>query len=55
MGLSIYHALTESLNNVIKGTFRSGRGYSFEVLRAKLLYTKGGLENITERIKEIKT
>lgn len=38
------NALTESLNNVIKGTFRSGRGYSFEVLRAKLLYTKGGLE-----------
>lgn len=38
------NALTESLNNTIKGTFRNGRGYSFEVLRAKLLYTKGGLE-----------
>ncbi|MDK9790668.1 ISL3 family transposase [Vibrio sp. D431a] len=36
--------VTESLNSVIKGVFRNGRGYSFEVLRAKLLYTKGGLE-----------
>ncbi|GHY01216.1 ISL3 family transposase [Vibrio cholerae] len=38
------NAVTESLNNTIKGVFRNGRGYSFEVLRAKLLYNKGGLE-----------
>lgn len=38
------NAVTESLNNTIKAVFRNGRGYSFEVLRAKLLYTKGGLE-----------
>lgn len=37
------NAVTESLNNTIKAVFRNGRGYSFEVLRAKLLYTKGGL------------
>lgn len=35
------NAVTESLNNTIKAVFRNGRGYSFEVLRAKLLYTKG--------------
>ncbi|EOX3456115.1 ISL3 family transposase [Vibrio cholerae] len=38
------NAVTESLNNTIKGVFRNGRGYSFEVLRAKMLYSKGGLE-----------
>ncbi len=38
------NAVTESLNNTIKAAFRNGRGYSFEVLRAKMLYTKGGLE-----------
>lgn len=48
------NALTESLNNVIKGTFRSGRGYSFEVLRAKLLYTKGGLEASPAELSKLK-
>ncbi|WP_108945776.1 ISL3 family transposase [Shewanella halifaxensis] len=48
------NALTESLNNVIKGTFRSGRGYSFEVLRAKLLYTKGGLETSPSELRKLK-
>ncbi|MBF4249183.1 hypothetical protein EA004_30135, partial [Vibrio anguillarum] len=35
-----------------KGTFRNGRGYSFEVLRAKLLYTKGGLETTIDSLNQ---
>ncbi|MFA0715736.1 ISL3 family transposase [Vibrio splendidus] len=37
------NAFTESLNNLIKSVHRSGRGYSFDVLRAKMLFTKGAL------------
>ncbi|HDM8225478.1 TPA: ISL3 family transposase [Vibrio campbellii] len=46
------NAVTESLNNTIKGVFRNGRGYSFEVLRAKLLYTKGGLETTIDSLNQ---
>jgi transposase len=35
----ITNAYTESANNHIKSIARQGRGYSFEVLRAKVLYT----------------
>lgn len=49
------NAVTESLNNTIKGTFRNGRGYSFEVLRAKLLYTKGGLETTVDSLNKPKS
>ena len=35
------NAFTEALNNGIRSVYASGNGYSFEVLRAKLLYTKG--------------
>jgi len=35
------NAYTEALNGLIKIVNRNGRGYSFEVLRAKLLYTEG--------------
>lgn len=34
------NAYSESLNNRIKGTIRDGRGYSFRVLRAKILYRR---------------
>ena len=34
------NAITESLNNVIKCLVRAGRGYSFDVLRAKVLFGK---------------
>lgn len=34
----ITNAYTESLNNLIRMTHRLGRGYSFEALRAKILY-----------------
>jgi len=34
----VTNAYTESLNNLIKGISRSGRGYTFEILRAKVLF-----------------
>lgn len=34
----ITNAYTESLNNLIKNIEKAGRGYSFEVLRAKVLF-----------------
>lgn len=37
----VTNAYTESLNNLIRFVNREGRGYSFDVLRAKILYTKG--------------
>ncbi|MEK4356305.1 transposase [Paenibacillus sp. FSL M7-1455] len=37
----ITNAYTESLNSFIRVTNRLGRGYSFEALRAKILFTKG--------------
>jgi transposase len=37
----ITNAYTESLNNLIRLMNRLGRGYSFEALRAKILFTEG--------------
>lgn len=37
----VTNAYTESLNNLIRVMNRLGRGYSFEALRAKLLFTEG--------------
>lgn len=37
----ITNAYTESLNNLIRALNRLGRGYSFENLRAKVLFTEG--------------
>jgi hypothetical protein len=37
----ITNAYTESLNNLIRVVNRVGRGYSFEALRAKILFTEG--------------
>lgn len=37
----VTNAYTESANNLIRVMQRLGRGYSFEVLRAKTLYTAG--------------
>lgn len=42
----ITNAYTEGLNSLIRQANRAGRGYSFEVLRAKLLLT-GGLNKVT--------
>lgn len=37
----VTNAYTESLNNLIRAINRCGRGYSFEALRAKILFSKG--------------
>jgi len=37
----VTNACTESLNNLIRVMNRLGRGYSFEALRAKILFTEG--------------
>ena len=34
------NALTESINNQIKAIYRQGRGYSFEILRARALFVE---------------
>lgn len=39
------NAYTEALNGLVKTANRLGRGYSFEVLRAKVLET-GGLQRV---------
>jgi transposase len=47
----VTNAYTESLNNLIRTVNRIGRGYSFEALRAKILYTKGAHQIVTIRPK----
>jgi transposase len=37
----VTNAYTESLNNLIRVMNRLGRGYSFEALRAKIIFTEG--------------
>ncbi|OIQ75425.1 hypothetical protein GALL_429090 [mine drainage metagenome] len=37
----VTNAYTESLNSLIRVMCRLGRGYSFEALRAKILFTEG--------------
>ena len=37
----VTNAYTEALNGLIKIANRNGRGYSFDVIRAKMLYTSG--------------
>lgn len=37
----ITNAYSESLNNLIRVVNRVGHGYSFEALRAKILFTEG--------------
>lgn len=39
--MPLTNAYTESLNGLIRVTNRMGRGYSFDALRAKLLFTEG--------------
>ena len=38
-GAPITNAFTESINRLAKDKNRDGRGYSFEVMRARMLYT----------------
>ena len=45
----ITNAYTESINNLIKGMNRMGRGYSFDVLKARLLYNEEARKAATVR------
>jgi hypothetical protein len=47
----INNAYTESLNNLIRATNRKGRGYSFEALRAKMLFSEGLFKKEKEKPK----
>ncbi|HQR82614.1 MAG TPA: transposase [Thiotrichales bacterium] len=47
----ITNAYTESLNNLIRATNRKGRGYSFEALRAKMLFAEGAFKKEITRPK----
>lgn len=52
----ITNAYTESVNNLAKGMNRMGRGYSFEVIRARMRYEgkalKGGTVIVHQPVKE---
>lgn len=37
----VTNAYTEALNGLIRAMYRLGRGYSFEAIRAKILFTEG--------------
>ena len=45
----ITNAYTESLNNLVRVMNRLGRGYSFEALRAKILFSEGALKKDLKR------
>lgn len=45
----ITNAFTESLNSLIRVMNRLGRGYSFEALRAKILFSKGSHKTVLEK------
>lgn len=47
----ITNAYTESLNNLIRVINRLGRGYSFEALRAKILFAEGAFKRTNSRPK----
>ena len=44
------NAATESLNNIIKKVNRQGNGYSFDILRAKILYGAGRTKSVRQAI-----
>jgi transposase len=45
----ITNAFTESLNNLIRVMNRLGRGYSFEALRAKVLFSRGAYKTVSQK------
>lgn len=47
----VTNAYTESLNNLIRVMNRLGRGYSFEALRAKILFSEGAFKTEKKRPK----
>ena len=48
---TITNAYTESLNNLIRVMSCLGRGYSFEALRAKILFAEGAYKVLHLRLK----
>lgn len=46
------NAYTESINNLAKGMNRMGRGYSFDVIRARLLYDQDALKNASGTVRK---
>ena len=49
--IPVTNAFTESINRLAKDKNSDGRGYSFEVMRARMLYTtKQGSVHETEKI-----
>ncbi|WP_411887385.1 ISL3 family transposase [Hydrocarboniphaga effusa] len=50
-GHPVTNAYTESLNSLIRVMNRLGRGYSFEALRAKILFTEGAHKHTLSRPK----
>jgi hypothetical protein len=51
-GASVTNATTEALNGLAKLAQRGGRGYSFEAIRAKLLYGIGTHRQISETYRQ---
>lgn len=47
----VTNAYRESLNSLIRATDRMGRGYSFAVLRAKMLWAEGTIKKVPRRPK----
>lgn len=47
----VTNAYTESLNNLIRSMDRRGRGYSFDALRAKMLFTESAHKHTLRRPK----
>ena len=47
----VTNAYTESLNSLIRVMNRLGRGYSFEALRAKILFSEGAFKKELQRPK----
>ena len=46
------NAYTESINNLAKGMNRMGRGYSFDVVRARLLYDQDALKSASGTVRK---
>lgn len=48
----ISNAYTESINNIAKGMNRMGRGYSFDVIRARLLFDEGSRKDTRATVRK---
>lgn len=48
----VSNAYTESINNIAKGMNRMGRGYSFDVIRARLLFDEGSRKDTRTTVRK---